>query len=622
MGITEETFDINNKKLISFEDIIKKSKEIKSIGFSYDAILKVNENKYIKFLETTIEHPFILDDGELKINKDYFLNNPNKVMELIYFISRSTNESKFSIWDKSLINEEVLKSIKSNEEIVEIFLTSMYEENKDLQFILDKNTYDLFKNTSKVIYTPNIDDDLNTNFDPCIGYFDKKTLISFYKYKDIQNLKENIFISSELSEEELNNFKLIPQGKKISISDSVDIKTIEKILNKIKELELDVEITLNIDNKEIFNNSSIFLTNMYDNLNIKISNGQNLNSLSEYKNYENILYSFLKPLKDKNYSPFEKYIYAYNISKKFKEYKKEESNKATESRNLYEILFNEYMVCVGYANMFSDLLNKLGIENKTIGVDVVTYNNDELSFGGHRRVHVHLKDPKYNIDGYYISDPTWDNDLTNDYYNHAILTSNETLQTKNPLRSFIKSNYINVDELFQVTSIGEFYEKVNYIINLKINNYYKKCKETNEKPDLKEEINNIYLTILDKILKNLENIDIDKFNEINKKYTIPKSNFAIRMIDFNSLFIKLIEDIGHHITNKVNNPVSGESIIDAAMVINKDIFNFTEEQEKEYKDYLIDINIKRQEKAFPKTTIEKKSTDEVIYENEENKFRL
>ena len=49
----------------------------------------------------------------------------------------------------------------------------------------------------------------------------------------IQNLKENIFISSELSEEELNNFKLIPQGKKISISDSVDIKTIEKILNKI-----------------------------------------------------------------------------------------------------------------------------------------------------------------------------------------------------------------------------------------------------------------------------------------------------------------------------------------------------------------------------------------------------
>ena len=65
MGITEETFDINNKKLISFEDIIKKSKEIKSIGFSYDAILKVNENKYIKFLETTIEHPFILYDGEL-----------------------------------------------------------------------------------------------------------------------------------------------------------------------------------------------------------------------------------------------------------------------------------------------------------------------------------------------------------------------------------------------------------------------------------------------------------------------------------------------------------------------------------------------------------------------------
>ena len=51
--------------------------------------------------------------------------------------------------------------------------------------------------------------------------------------------------------------------------------------------------------------------------------------------------------------------YHFN-AKKYKEYK-ENNDKKEQSRNLYDILDGEYMVCVGYATLLGDLLNKLGI---------------------------------------------------------------------------------------------------------------------------------------------------------------------------------------------------------------------------------------------------------------------
>ena len=41
-----------------------------------------------------------------------------------------------------------------------------------------------------------------------------------------------------------------------------------------------------------------------------------------------------------SHSPFEKYIYAYNITKRFKEYKENDEDR-TKARNIYDILFNE-----------------------------------------------------------------------------------------------------------------------------------------------------------------------------------------------------------------------------------------------------------------------------------------
>ena len=62
----------------------------------------------------------------------------------------------------------------------------------------------------------------------------------------------------------------------------------------------------------------------------------------------------------------------------FKEYKECEKDKS-EARNLYKILDNEYMVCVGYAKLLSDLLSKLNINNTTLGITIdVSYENEKV----------------------------------------------------------------------------------------------------------------------------------------------------------------------------------------------------------------------------------------------------
>lgn len=120
----------------------------------------------------------------------------------------------------------------------------------------------------------------------------------------------------------------------------------------------------------------------------------------------------------KSLSPLEKFIAAYIIATKFAEYK-EEDNAETSfknyhvSRSVYEIALNTInrrIVCVGYVNFPRELLYRVGIK-ETAAVEFSFVKEPLNNFGGfdgHERMLVHIKDPKYNIDGVYMSDPTLD----------------------------------------------------------------------------------------------------------------------------------------------------------------------------------------------------------------------
>lgn len=119
----------------------------------------------------------------------------------------------------------------------------------------------------------------------------------------------------------------------------------------------------------------------------------------------------------RNISNFEKYIYAYNITKQFK-ICRENKEDISQSRNLYSILTNEYMLCVGFSNLLGDLLNKLDVPNMKLSISVdQSYDNVKKDVdyvdtktitnrAGHARRYVHLVDEKYGLNGFYVSDPT------------------------------------------------------------------------------------------------------------------------------------------------------------------------------------------------------------------------
>ena len=106
------------------------------------------------------------------------------------------------------------------------------------------------------------------------------------------------------------------------------------------------------------------------------------------------------------------------------------------------------------------------------------------------------------------------------------------------------------------------------------------------------------------------------------KFYIPNkiSNLDNKLHEFIFNIPKILEVLCDYILTKVNKPISGQAIIDAAMVINKDIFNLTEIQEQDMRENLIEINKKRQEICFPSKKIKNDKTGEITYQNIPNKF--
>lgn len=59
-------------------------------------------------------------------------------------------------------------------------------------------------------------------------------------------------------------------------------------------------------------------------------------------------------------SPYEKYMAVYYLVIHFKQYK-EFKNYSLESRSIYTILKNDYIVCSGFTRLLTELLKKLAL---------------------------------------------------------------------------------------------------------------------------------------------------------------------------------------------------------------------------------------------------------------------
>jgi len=306
-------------------------------------------------------------------------------------------------------------------------------------------------------------------------------------------------------------------------------------------------------------------------------------SLEDYIKQEEIIELMIKDIRDKDLSPLEKYMAIYEIVKKFKQYK-ESKDDLQESRDLSQILFNNYIVCVGFSHLLVELLSRVGINAKEYSVKVDTsydagFTKEEIpeNMEGHMRVIVYLEDAKYDVSGYYMSDPTWDNHLEKNMIIYSLMTFNK-LQTQ---RRRTELNIENI--IFDNHKFDEFCTKINFFIKRTLNNLRGFTNIT-------DPVRATYQSLYDKIIE-LIKLDTEGYEQIISKY--PTNSMTIE--EYNNFFT----DVGHYIVSKTNKKIDVQKLLLATGVIYKEILSMDDDMIKKEIDKMIEDNQNQYKISFP-----------------------
>ncbi len=210
--------------------------------------------------------------------------------------------------------------------------------------------------------------------------FNEKNILSNFDYIMFDNLNEN-------SKKFYNNNKIIHEINPLVTTGEYDMSLSKNVVN-------------------FFFNDDIYF-NCFGN--------QKYISLSTYE-YITFYINYLSDLVNKyNFSELEKVLFLYDIVRDRKYISSLKEGNVSESRDLANIIFEKEIVCAGFINLFSVLLNKVNISNSAF--KLICSKN---SFSKHARTIAYIKDDKYNVEGIYYFDPTFDckKDDTNNHYNY------------------------------------------------------------------------------------------------------------------------------------------------------------------------------------------------------------
>lgn len=267
--------------------------------------------------------------------------------ECDYLIEPSESPLYYSISIYTLLNEK-FNSLYSNKHL---------DEFKDsIKFY--KNALDKFEEDSKYI---------NKIY----------TILDNYKNKEMDLIKNAEYISLDFNIKEIEEY----------------IKYNPEILCKKFIFYLDeIDISYLIKLKEIFKNTN--------NLYFMIKGNTVLINYNDCLNTFKYIEDIALDSKKYNFSPLEQIMYIYdNIRDRIYKLENEDEDKNI-SRDLSKVILGNKIVCQGYANIFDAVLRILKFNTQ------IVYLLNEKS--GHARNMVQIIDKKYNINGVYYFDTTWD----------------------------------------------------------------------------------------------------------------------------------------------------------------------------------------------------------------------
>lgn len=263
---------------------------------------------------------------------------------------------------------------------------------------------------------------------------------------------------------------------------------------------------------------------------------------------------------------------------------------------------NKYTIIINDKELFNSYILNNNVETNNIDVEVPTLDKVSLNDyivnditpvnrNGHARRYVNLIDRKYGINGFYITDPTWDNDLENDYYNYMLLTDRESTQTS-------RYEWNNIMSIFDINNIDEYLEII---------------KREFQNKDYKE-----FCSYLKEIIKVIEKLDKKFYSEL-----LNKNNYIDKYInEWPDDVTNLVNDLGNYIVIHVNKPLTGETLFKGIKKIYLNSYGYNEENVMDILEQVREINKQKQEKVFPiRKKLNSDGTIDVIM-NETNKFKF
>lgn len=506
------------------------------------------------------------------IHPDFFKKHKQEIIKAFNKTIKNSQSTYFAL-NANLFNEELFDYLITNRQDATLYLKDIELTEEQL-----KKIDNLFMNITLV----------NNNI--------KKEICSKYAfdYKTPDDLKNtNIFniTSDSLKENKIENLRFLPDNAIIDIymcdynheySEEEILTLISEKLNILDKLNKKFIVKIPVEKRSIF--KKLFKNN-YNNLDLIIENDLYEYPYQQYLEEEKKLDSMVEPIKKANLSPLEKYIAVYNIVKNFKPYKENQQNPEY-SRYLRYILDNEYMVCVGYAKLLEILLDKVGISTQHLSVSVdtsykkgFTLEEKLVEYAGHARVIVNLDDDKYNIHGLYMSDPTWDNNLQNNYLNHAIMTFDK-MQISDILFKYDTCSNIVLD----IHNFQEFNDQVNFLLKRSLN----QDSIFNQSKTFKEKLLYAYQDVTSYI------IDSFKCDPKSQKFYQ-----ALKNCQEENDYINLLTEIGHYLLTRINQPIKDEIILQANLTGIKVLNNLDENTLNTLKNEQEISHKKREESYFP-----------------------
>lgn len=305
----------------------------------------------------------------------------------------------------SLINsskeELIIDMIKSNQ-IINSFNPPVRIMNLIINCALGKEN----TNVLKEVLIDNGIPILSLILSVAIGYNQK------YNYlKEIEKVKEVFIFCNENNFTDALNISKRFNAKVILSAQKISLISYKKLIEDFGVENIN-EFNVYIDYQK--NNSPILISMVY-----KISC---------------IINAVVEEINSYDLSPLEKIMFVYDRVK-YRLYE-DDLDDINSSRDLDKVLNGDKIVCAGYSNLFTAVLTSLGINS----IPVIDLNIK------HQRSLAYIKDAKYNIDGVYAFDPTWDKRKSKDDINYIDRYDYFLM----PLVRSMNSCYCEISELLEL----------------------------------------------------------------------------------------------------------------------------------------------------------------------------